>query len=270
MKTPTTLVEQEVIDGVDYPYRDGKPMAESAVHLLLMLTLIPMLRWLYQGAKDVWVGGDIFLYYEKGDTTKKVSPDILVAKCVVSDPLMKSYKLWVEKVVPCVVIELTSESTADEDQGVKKAIYEQLGVREYFLFDPLGDYLPRPLVGYRLVAVAENGNGDDPNLTEVHHHYEELPPDADGGMPSAELGLRLVPNGQELDLIELRTGKRLATPDEVREQLGVKTSQLQDRDRQLQDRDRQLQDREQENELLRQQLADLRARQSGTPPPQSP
>jgi hypothetical protein len=30
--------------------------------------------------------------------------------------------------------------------------YQQLGVREYFLFDPLHEYLPQPLIGYRLIG----------------------------------------------------------------------------------------------------------------------
>src|SRR6185437_15705589 len=95
--------------------------------------------------------------------------------------------------VPCVVIEITSRQTAEEDQGPKRELYERLGVREYFLFDPLHEYLEQPLMGYRLI-------GD---------LYEPLPPAQDGGLLSAELGLRLVPENTNLALFRFRTGERL-------------------------------------------------------------
>lgn len=92
-----------------------------------------------------------------------------------------------------MVIELTSQGTADEDQGPKKELYRRLGVKEYFLFDPFAEYLPRPLVGYSLIL----------------GKYELLPPAADGGVLCSELGLRLVPNGTNLDLIDFATGRRV-------------------------------------------------------------
>ena len=47
-----------------------------------------------------------------------------------------------------VVIELTSSSTRDEDVKDESVLYERtLRVSEYFLFDPLGDYLDPPLHG---------------------------------------------------------------------------------------------------------------------------
>ncbi|HCF59900.1 MAG TPA: hypothetical protein DFS52_18145 [Myxococcales bacterium] len=39
------------------------------------------------------------------------------------------------KVVPDLVVEIASESTASRDRGEKKAIYERNGVREYWLVD---------------------------------------------------------------------------------------------------------------------------------------
>jgi hypothetical protein len=49
-----------------------------------------------------------------------------------------------------VVFEFTSKSTHAEDRDVKFWLYEKLKVKEYFLFDPLCDYLDPPLRGYRL------------------------------------------------------------------------------------------------------------------------
>ena len=117
-----------------------------------------------------------------------------------------------------MVIELTSNKTQQEDQGPKKELYQRLGVREYFLFDPLGDYLPQPLVGYRLIHQASELAGDNGNGNGLLSEYEELLPAADGGMLSQELGLRLVPDGLQLALIDFATGKRLPTSQEKQQQ----------------------------------------------------
>lgn len=47
-------------------------------------------------------------------------------------------------------MEITSKSTKNEDQEIKPKIYAALGVREYFQYDPTGDYLNPRLQGARL------------------------------------------------------------------------------------------------------------------------
>jgi Uma2 family endonuclease len=175
-----------------------------------MIAVIAALRHHYRGRDDVYVIGNIFLYYQERNPAARRSPDVMVIKGVPALPERTSFKTWVENAVPCAVIELTSNETKEEDQGPKKELYERLGVREYFLFDPLGDYLPRPLLGYRLVRTAEESAAV--NGGEVEARYEELPPAQDGGLLSAELGLRLVPDGEDLALIDCRTGERVPTP----------------------------------------------------------
>ncbi len=76
-------------------------------------------------------------------------------------------------------------------------------MRDYFLFDPLHEYLERPLIGYRLIG----------------NKYEPIQHAADGGLLSQELGVRLVPEGQELAYIHFGTGLRLPTPDHFEETL---------------------------------------------------
>ncbi len=73
-----------------------------------------------------------------------------------------------------------------------------LGVREYFMFDPLAEYLTPPLQGFVLA--------DD--------EYVPLEPAADGSLASAELGLRLVAEGAMLRLLDGATGERLLRTDE--------------------------------------------------------
>ena len=49
-----------------------------------------------------------------------------------------------------MIFEVTSSKTRKEDSVTKRDLYAKLGVLEYFLFDPLGDYLKPRLQGYRL------------------------------------------------------------------------------------------------------------------------
>jgi len=111
----------------------------------------------------------------------------------------ESFKTWEERASPCVILEITSKGTAEEDRENKYALYQRLGVREYFLFDPLREYLPRPLLGYRLIGGA----------------YEPLPPADDGSLVSAELMLRLCPEDKSLGLYHFATGERLPLPPET-------------------------------------------------------
>ena len=62
----------------------------------------------------------------------------------------RTYKIWKEGKAPELVIELTSRSTHLEDLGNKRAIYEALGVKEYYIFDPEGDRFDPPFRAFRL------------------------------------------------------------------------------------------------------------------------
>jgi Uma2 family endonuclease len=184
---------------VIYPDSDGRPMAETGVHVLTILYLIGTLKQLFRARDDVYVTGDMFLYYEEGKPKSRKAPDVMVVKGVPSAPERRSFKVWVEKAVPCFNLDATSKETANEDQGAKRLLYQRLGVREYFLFDPLHEYLERQLMGYRLVG----------------GKYEPLTPDGGGGLVSEELGVRLVAEEAQLGIFRLDTGERVPTPPQA-------------------------------------------------------
>ncbi len=186
-----------------YPSSDGQPMAETPEHLLLMVAMISALRHYYKKRHDVYAIGNMFLYYRKGDTKARRAPDIMVVKGV--DPALRrrSFKIWEEKAVPAVIFELTSRETAEEDLQIKLPLYEELRVKEYFLFDPLNEYLPRQLMGFRL----------------VNDCFQELTPDSDDALVSEELSLRLVPRGADLLLFDLATGEQLLGHEELHDLL---------------------------------------------------
>lgn len=177
---------------VEYPESDGRPMGETELHIQEILDLIAALADHFREAADVHVGGDLLLYYAEGDPRSVVCPDVFVTRGM-SKELRRTYKLWEEGRPPSLIIEVTSRSTRNEDLRYKKALYERLGVAEYFLHDPLGEYLQPPLQGFRL----ENGR------------YEPVASTTDGSLASTTTGLLLRREGQRLRLVDAVTGEPL-------------------------------------------------------------
>ena len=138
-------------DIVEYPCSDGQPMAETETHGACMMYVTSALRWWFEkmGRTNVHVGSNSFLYYEQGNPGAVVAPDVYV---VVGAPayLRDTYLLWNEPKGPDFVLEVTSASTRRTDERRKRDVYAELGVSEYFLYDPRAEYLTPPLQGFRL------------------------------------------------------------------------------------------------------------------------
>ncbi len=150
-----------------YPESDGAPMGETGIHAFAVHELLSQLYYRYGERDDVYVGGNQFLYYQPGDAKQVVCPDLYVVFGRPRRPLRRTWKLWEEDGhAPDLIIEITSMSTRLTDTGAKLGLYAALGVKEYVLFDPLGDYLQPPLQGYRL----EGGRyvAIDPSPAGVH------------------------------------------------------------------------------------------------------
>ena len=146
--TVSTQIEKEEIE---YPSSDGEPMAESDITCGYMVYGRGALRLHFKDRSDVYVSANSFIYYEEGNNQAVVAPDIYVVIGVAKKE-RKNYKLWRENgIAPQFVLEVTSETTQDKDQLIKPEIYQELGVTEYFQYDPSGDYLNPILQGVRLV-----------------------------------------------------------------------------------------------------------------------
>lgn len=133
-----------------YPDSDGLPMAESDFQREYLMYAVEALRLHFQQRNEVYVSGNLFIYYEEGNPKAVIAPDTFV---VIGAPNhdRSSYKLWNEPKGPDFALEITSKSTRGEDQGVKRGIYAFLGVREYWQYDPTGDYLDPQLQGFQLI-----------------------------------------------------------------------------------------------------------------------
>lgn len=186
-----------------YPDTDGFSMVESDLHYIATKHLYGALSHWYRQRDDVYVAANMFLYYEEGCPVKNRGPDIMVAKGVRGKHARRSFRTWEEGVVPAVIIEVTSMSTQREDDLIKPRVYADIGVKEYFMFDPFAEYLENRLRGLQL----------------VDEEYELMPADEVCGIQSLELGLRLIPEDELLRLVDPETGKSLPTEEEYAEEI---------------------------------------------------
>lgn len=124
-------------------------MAETGIHVLQIIYLYLSLRWWFRAEPQTYIGANMFLFYREGRPKKRLAPDVYVASGV-SKLERRSYKIWKEKQPPQVVFEVTSPKTREVDLGRKRLIYAEIGVAEYYLFDPFAQYLKPPFRAYRL------------------------------------------------------------------------------------------------------------------------
>ena len=155
-----------------YPESDGKPLAETERYFRELIKNMSRIETHFAHLPDTYVMGDMMMYYEEGNPRKFISPDIFVAFGI-GKKERRIYKIWEEGKPPDFVLEFASKGTYRNDLTRKVELYASIGIPEYFLYDVDRRYLPTPLIGYRLV-------GSD---------YVEISPLANGGIPSATLGL---------------------------------------------------------------------------------
>lgn len=219
---------------LDYPETDGQPITESDATRNYLVYCVTALRLFFQSRPQVYVSGNLFIYYEENQPSKNISPDVFVIFGV-SNRERRSYKAWQEgNKLPSFVLELTSKSTKKQDEETKPELYQRLGVQEYFQYDPTGDYLQPQLKGQRL----------------LEGKYEAIAPqtlpDGTVSLPSQVLGLdlRLLPASvapflpsslgtvtRELRLFDPTTGTQLLTYAES-EQSRVRAEQVAAEERQ--------------------------------------
>lgn len=181
---------------INYPSSNGEPVAETYAHLYALLITLEVLRQYLEGSQATVLANQ-FLYYAQGFPKLRVAPDVMVIFNVTPGG-RDNFKVWEEGQVPSVIFEMTSLSTKEQDQGFKKTLYEQLGVQEYWLFDPQGEWIESQLQGYRL-------------------HNEVYQPITD--RYSEPLQLRLAAEEKLISFYQQDTGEKLLIPSELAERL---------------------------------------------------
>ncbi len=204
----TVAIEKNVnansAEAIFYPSEDGQPLAETDAHLMAIFAILSVLKQ-YVGAesrqfsksvnKPGTVLSDQFLYYAEGYPRLRVAPDVMVIFNVAGGG-RDNYKIWEEGEVPAVIFEVTSKGTKGEDESFKHLLYEQIGVQEYWQFDPKGEWIPEKLKGYWL---------DEDRYRPIKDSR------------SAALKLRLQVEGELLAFYREDNGEKLLTPEELAE-----------------------------------------------------
>ena len=190
---------------IHYPSSDGRPMAENDAQRSAIMYGIGALTRHFRDRPDVYVTGDLLLYYREGDPRTSIAPDVFVVFGVEDRP-RQNYKLWEERQAPAFVLEVASPSTWRDDLGRKRSVYARLGVREYWQYDPWGELLPARLQGERLAGA---GYVRQPTVTA---------PDGTLTLRSEILALELLAApGREMRFRDPATGEELRSHHEEAE-----------------------------------------------------
>ena len=184
---------KSAIPEIIYPSSDGEPLAETQQHVLAILMTLALLR-LYLQDQPAVVFADQFLYYIEGNSKARVAPDVMVVFDI-EKRLYGNYKIWEGQQTPAIIIEVTSAGTKDTDWNFKKTLYEQLGVTEYWLFDPYGEWIAGQLQGYRL--------NEDGVYKPIKDNCSDV------------LQLRLQAEEYLIGFYRLDNGDKLLTPEEL-------------------------------------------------------
>jgi Uma2 family endonuclease len=148
---------------LDLPDEDGVPL-ESNWHRAQINLLIDVVKQRWSDRQDYVVGGNMFIYYSFHQARNRDyrGPDFFLVKDVDGSYDRSKWVVWQEHGrYPDVIIELLSPSTAEEDLGPKKRLYEQtFHTANYFCHNPDGDHLQ----GWELtpggyVALSPDGQG---------------------------------------------------------------------------------------------------------------
>ena len=103
-----------------YPQSDGKPMGETDAHIDALIHLREALRGCFRDDPQVYVAGNMPLYYKEGNPTACVALDVFVVHRVAKGE-RRTYRLREEGHRPPVAIEITSRGARLEGLDTKRA-----------------------------------------------------------------------------------------------------------------------------------------------------
>ena len=116
--------------------------------------IVELLNAFFEDSLDTLVDGDCPVYYRDANGVQTYfKPDCAVVFGVDPNYIYARNGYFMEEVGKTLdfVMEIASRTTADNDIGSKRDLYERLRVREYFGFDRTGgDFYGVPLFGWRL------------------------------------------------------------------------------------------------------------------------
>ena len=156
MTTTSTIRKSHYpIELPDAFYDDPETVEDSMVQRLPLDLIRHQLREAFEDRADVYVSGEAFVFYDRNDPYRRISPDCFITFDVDAERVLEefpNYLVWGVGKFPDFVLEMASPSTARNDLGHKRDLYARLGIAEYWLLDPEdGKWYGRRIVGLRLV-----------------------------------------------------------------------------------------------------------------------
>ena len=183
-------------------------MSENQWQYVAMTDTVSALANYFIHRDDVFVAGDLLVYYRMNDNATRVAPDVFVVFGANGKHLRDSWIVWREGKAPDFVMEVASPGTWRRDAAEKRDIYAEMGVSEYWRFDPTGEHFTPELVGER--------------LADGEYHPIALEMDSDGTLQGRSDVLTLdicARQGLELRLYDPEAGQWLRTHRESEEAL---------------------------------------------------
>ena len=159
MTTKPTYQILSVIDyaSLDFDPNESEPLPEGMEQNPTILRFINIidahLKSLYS-PEEVFIDTNTPVCYNRDNLNDRVMPDVYIAFNVDAQAIRqrKLYLPWEAGKPPDFALEVGSESTSQNDLGPKRDRYAQIGVLEYWRFDPSGGgHYGQPLTGERLV-----------------------------------------------------------------------------------------------------------------------
>jgi Uma2 family endonuclease len=177
-------------------------LADGGPQHALAHYLESLLKWFYR-SEHWYVSGNMYVLQHN---QPRIAPNVFICFTQLSEQEQSEITSWdmrePNRPAPRIVFEIASETTFEQDITDKITSYQQMGVEEYFAYDPATPRIwtsqPSRLRGWRYA----NGNVIELNL------------DARGWMWSQVFGKWLVPDGRYLRLYH-ENGQRVTTAEEV-------------------------------------------------------
>jgi Uma2 family endonuclease len=188
---------EDEVHSDDFLSLEEESVPETMLHAELIEYLVAVLKWLFR-SQVCTVCRNLAFFPPPKLREPPMAPDIAVIKGSPRQPV-SSWRVGTTGPAPQVVFEILSEETWKKDVQEKPMAYAQLGVHEYFAYDPN----PIPLAG----PTAQRLFGWQLDLASGS--MVPLPMRPDGSLWSRELDSFLVPDEHVLRLYDSNYQLRL-------------------------------------------------------------
>lgn len=184
-------------------------MPENDDHAKLIVYLVTLFSWLFRN-ENWYVINNLLVIKQSKNARLELVPDVAICKGVTKPVAKGRLESWrigqANRSTPAVAFEIASKKTWKDDISTKIQRYGELGVQEYFTYDPNNP----PYWGKESRLRG---------WVYVNHEPQELLPNDKGWFWSEELQSWLVPDGKILRLLDRAYNRRLSEAEEAEQRM---------------------------------------------------